>query len=50
MKKLILIVLATVTVFGWETNTHRAIENAKGQKSQRLLAFSVQHSVCREGV
>jgi hypothetical protein len=24
--------------------------NAQGQKSQRLLAFSVQHSVCREGV
>jgi len=50
MKKILLVIMIMVNLYGWETNTHRAIENAKGQKSQRLLAFSVQHSVCREGV
>jgi len=39
MKKIISIVLTTVVLFGWEVNTHRAIDEEAIKKSSNLHSF-----------
>ena len=39
MKKLILILLTTVVLFGWETTTHRAIDRKAIEKSTNFYTF-----------
>jgi hypothetical protein len=39
MKKIILVMLATINILAWEINTHRAIDKIAIQKSQNLTSF-----------
>ena len=38
-KDILLIVLMTMSVFGWEINTHRAIDRLAIEKSDNLKTF-----------
>jgi hypothetical protein len=43
MKKILLIVLTTTILFGWEINTHRAIDREAIAKAINLNLFSRSH-------
>ena len=47
MRKIILVALLSVNLFGWEINTHRAIDRVAIESSKNLQSFIINSAIPR---